>query len=386
MSEPIPLSRGLPHPPEWPRLEQAVRSARSDAFELEEKLEARVLEIVERPCAVSFGSTGAACRAALRALGAQQRPVVCPALAPSALLWALRSDARPLVADVDPKTLNLDADRADEILADCERQAGEDDAAACRAVVACAAHGNPGGLDGLAALASRHELPLLEVVAGGLGGTLGRDPVGRFGRISVIALGPGESTIGSGGAVCVTNDDVLAHRLRLLRGDGAPDARSEWERLGGIRRLESEGLDSRIAPLSAALGIVRLGQFASDCAALEEVFHGYLRRLAMHPDLVLPATCADGTVRWSHFLVRLSERYSQDDRDAIVQGMLRHDIATTSVLHALRDPARESRCPVADWAAGRLIALPFSPDLVERDIDLVCQTLQVMIERQSIMR
>lgn len=391
MSEPIALSRGMVRPREWSDLEQILSGSRWNALALEEHLERAVGAIVERPFAVAFASTGSACRAALRALGARDRSVVCPALVPSSLLWALRSECRLLVGDVDPKSLNLDAGAAEELVSACERRRNdrtdaEDPSSSCRAIVACAAHGHPGGLDALAALASRHELPLLEIVAGGLGGSVGRDPVGRFGRVSVIALGEGESTIGSGGAVCVTNDDVLAARLQLLRGDGAPPAATEWERLGGIRRPESEGLDARIAPLGAALGLLRLGTFAAECDALERVFHGYIRRLATHPELSLPAPCADGTVRWSHFPVRLSERYAESDRDAVVDGLLRHDVAATSALHLASDAGHEFRAPVAEWAASRLIALPFSAELSERDVDLVCQTLQVMIERQSILR
>ena len=147
-----------------------------------------------------------------------------------------------------------------------------------------------------------------------------------------------------------------------------------------------------MGPLAAALAIARLDRFDRISEDLEGVFHGYLRRLAMHPDLVLPAPCVEGTVRWSHFAVRLSERYSRDDRDSIVQGLLRHDIAASSVVHVLpHEPAfaghhQPGDFPVAERAADRLIALPFSTELGEREIDLVCQTLQLMIERQSILR
>jgi dTDP-4-amino-4,6-dideoxygalactose transaminase len=145
-------------------------------------------------------------------------------------------------------------------------------------------------------------------------------------------------------------------------------------------------------PMQAALADVRLRRFSETCARLEDVFHAYLRRLAMHPDLVLPAPCADGTVCWSHFAVRLSERFGREDRDSILQGLLRHDIAATSVLYVLplepafAHTARDADCRIAHRAADRLIALPFSTALSERDIDLICQTLQVMIERQTILR
>lgn len=387
MSEPIWLGPRPPSRTEWRQMQDLFGPSLAGYHALEERLEGLIADIVQRPFAVSFGSTGDAIAAALDALGATAgaadgAEIVVPALAPAALgSAALRSGARVRYADVDARTLTLRAQSAA-----LEMRPGT------RAIVGVAAHGQPAGLDELAALASRNEIPLLEVVAGGLGGSLGRDPVGRFGRISVIGLGTHESTIGSGGAVCVTNDDRLAETLRLVRNLGRPEPSAEWERIGGVRPLERLGLDSRIHPMQAALASVRLERFVETCERLDEVFHAYLRRLAMHPDLVLPAPCADGTVRWSHFAVRLSERYGRDDRDSILQGLLRHDIDATSVLYVLpAEPAFAASASgaefrVAQRAADRLIALPFSTALGERDIDLICQTLQVMIERQTLLR
>lgn len=383
MSEPIWLGPRPPSRAEWREMQEHLLASPDSYFAVEERVEGLVVDIVKRPFAVAFGSTGDALLAALDALGAGPgSEVVMPALAPASLgAAAARCGARVRFADVDARTLTLRAHGA-------EPHVGP----GTRAIVGVAAHGQPAGLDELAALASRNELPLLELVSGGLGGSIGRDPVGRFGRISVIALGSHESTIGSGGAVCVTNDDILARSLRMIRNLGRSEPRSDWERRGGVRSIERVGLDSRMNPLQAALAEVRLSRFDETCTNLEHVFHAYLRRLAMHPDLVLPAPCADGTVQWSHFAVRLSERYTRDDRDSIVQGLLRHDIAATSVLYVLpTEPAYAAHSVDADYriaqrAADRLIALPFSTSLTERDIDLICQTLQVMIERQTILR
>ncbi|MCE2882021.1 MAG: DegT/DnrJ/EryC1/StrS family aminotransferase [Planctomycetaceae bacterium] len=394
MSEPIRLSRSAPTRHEWEPMQELLQRHRHDHLRLEGLVEDRVADIVKRPFSVAFSTTGAAVTAAIRALGVERRNVLLPAFCPAPLAWSTRSWANPQLADIDPKTLNLSVPHAAELLNAFQRRedASPGDASSIRAVLACTTHGNAAGLAELAALASRNEIPLLEFVGGGLGGTLGADPVGRFGRISVIALGENESTIGSGGAVCVTNDDNLASSLRLQRGDGCADPRSEWERLGGIRRFEAPGLDARMSALQAALAAVRLESFTELCDRLDAVFHSYLRRLATHPDLVLPAPCSDGTVRWSHFAIRLSERFTREDRDAIVQGLLRHDIAATVHMHALHlEPGWHggtptSAHPIAERCSSRMIELPFSALVGERDIDLVCQTLQVMIERASIMR
>ncbi len=383
MSEPIRLGMHDPNRGEWSEIQQTLRASHGELHKIEERVEQLVADIVARPFGVAFSSTGAAIEATLEALGATSgTEIVVPALAPAVLASAAsRVGTRALYADVDPKSMTLRAHHASARVT-----------TATRAIVGVALHGQPAGLDELAAVASRNEIPLLEIIAGGMGGRIGRDPVGRFGRVAVISLGERDSTIGSGGAVCVTNDDSLASTLRLLRNGGALDPRSDWEKLGGIRRIDRIGLDGRMNAMQAALATVRLSRFEQTCNELEEIFHGYLRRLALHPELVLPAPCADGTVRWSHFAVRLSERYSRDDRDSIIQGMLRHDIAATSVAHVLpHEPAfacghKLGDFPVAERASDRLIALPFSTDIGDREIDLICQTLQVMIERQSILR
>jgi dTDP-4-amino-4,6-dideoxygalactose transaminase len=383
MSEPLVLGPSLPSRGEWIEMQQVFRDARGDAHELERRVEARVAELVARPFAIAFGSTGAAIGATLTALGAGfGGEIVLPALAPAVLGAAAHwAGSRCAFADIDPTSLTMREAAAEPRITE-----------ATRAIVGVATHGQPAGLEELAALASRNELPLLEIVCGGLGGRIGRDPVGRFGRVAVIGLGADDSTIGSGGAVCVTNDDTLAANLRLLRNLGRAEPTSSWERVGGIHPIERVGFDSRMHPLQAAMADVRLARFEETCNALEGVFHSYLRRLAMHPDLVLPAPCAEGAVRWSHFALRLGERFGSDDRDSIVQGLLRHDIAATRTVSVLpREPAyRKDEShhgyPMADRSADRLIALPFSTALTDRDIDLICQTLQVMIERQSILR
>ena len=259
MSEPVLIGPTPPSRTELREMQDLLASIHGDPFEAERRLERSMAEIVRRPHAVLFASLGTAIEASLEALAASEgAEIVAPALAPIALAAAAhRVGSRILYADIDPRTMNLAGLEAEARLSP-----------KTRVIVGSANHGQPAGLDELAALASRNEIPMLEIVAGGLGGQLGRDPVGRFGRIAVISLGERDSTIGSGGAVCVTNDDSLAHALRLGRNLGTLDPRNEWERIGGIPRVERIGLDARLGVLPASLGVTRLARFDSICEEL----------------------------------------------------------------------------------------------------------------------
>jgi perosamine synthetase len=93
-------------------------------------------------------------------------------------------------------------------------------------------------------------------------------------------------------------------------------------------------------------------------------------------------------------VVRLSDRFSSHERDEVLEGMRRHEIfATTGPVatplltrHGHRTGHDEGAFPVAERAAGRSIALPFHEGLSEPEIDLVCQTLDLMIKRTSFRR
>lgn len=187
MSEPILIGPMPPNRAEWKAMQELLSTMRHDSRAAEAELERSIVGIVERPFAVAFASMGAAIEASLEALGISRGvEVVVPALGPVVLGAALaRNGARVLYADVDTKSMNLRGLHAAARLS-----------SQTRAIVGCALHGQSAGLDELAALAARNEIPLLEILVGGLGGRIGRDPVGRFGRIAVISLGDRDSTIG----------------------------------------------------------------------------------------------------------------------------------------------------------------------------------------------
>ena len=90
-------------------------------------------------------------------------------------------------------------------------------------------------------------------------------------------------------------------------------------------------------------------------------------------------------------MVRLSDRFSDQDRDEIIGGMRRHDIDIDSALELAsmtNYPAEVGGgpWPVSERAMMRSICLPFHNDLVESEIDLICQTLELMLTRSTFSR
>jgi len=119
--------------------------------------------------------------------------------------------ARPLFADIDPETYNLDPDRVEAIV---EAEGGVD------AILAVHLYGCPAPLEALQRIADRHDAALIEDCAQAHGATYRGDPVGGFGDVGCFSFYPTKNmTTGEGGMV-VTDDESVADRLRRFVDHG----------------------------------------------------------------------------------------------------------------------------------------------------------------------
>jgi len=368
--DPTAPSHPRPAPGDAEALAESLRTAPgTEARRLEERLAA----LAGRPFGVSVGSRGAAFEVALRALGiGAGDEVLLPALGSVEAADAVaRVNATPVFADVDPRSLGLCPIAV-------ESKIGE----RTRAVLAGSPLGDAGGLESIAGLAARHEVPLLEDASEALGQSLGGRPIGKFGRAAILALTDDSPVAAHGATVIATHDDRLARRCGRFR-EGAVDP-----------DLDRAGVDSPLDDFRAAVALNRLARLSQALEARRRVADAYVRRLSGLSDLILPAPRGDGGGAWPRFVVRLSDRFSRLERDEILAGMRRHEILATTgpvatpllVRHGHRTGHVDGAFPIAERAAGRSIGLPFHEGLSEPEIDLVCQTLDLMIQRTSFRR
>lgn len=348
------------------------------------EFEQLLAERTRRPHAVTVGSGAGAIEIALRALGVGPGDeVLLPAFGFSSMPHSvLNVGATPVFVDVDPSSLNMDPALA-------ARRFGK----RTKAMLAALTFGNPALLPELIALCSRMEIPMVENATEALGTTYRNDNAGRFGRIACLGFWANRQvTTGEGGAI-VTHDDKLAGACRAIRHQGRVDRvtyAAQSRDLGAILEyVGTAGYDARLSELAAALGCGQLRRLDETVARRQSIANAYMRRLAANPDVVLPTVPDDASVSWSSFTVRLSTRYTADDRDAIIGVLHRQDIGAAnyfpaaSMLPRVREivGCSQGDFPVAEGAAARAISLPFFNRMTEDDVDIVCSTLEVALTR-----
>ncbi len=289
--------------------------------------------------------------------------------------------ATPVFVDIEPRSLNMDPALVEGAITP-----------RTKAILAVETFGNPAHMEAYRRIAARHEVPLIEDCCEGLGGGWGATPVGGFGRVGVFGFYPNKQiTTGEGGMI-VTDDDRLAAVCRSLRNQGR--AINPTASTGAWLSHERLGYNFRLPEMNAALGVAQMERLDEIIAARQRVAARYIRLLGGHHDVILPTIDEDASMSWFVFVVRLSERYSGDERDRVIEGLRRHEIGASNYFPCIhlqpfyreRFGFREGMFPVAERVSQRTVALPFHNRLAEEEQEFVVHTLEHMIERESLHR
>lgn len=380
----IPLSR-----PDISRVEEdlvleVLRSGRLSQGPLQDEFERLVAN--EAGCrhgvAVSSGTAGLHLALLALGVGPGDEVVTTPFSFIASANCIRYVGARPVFVDICPRSLNIDPARLEAAIT-----------GRTKAIVAVETFGNPTHFEAYAQLAAKHEIPLVEDACEGLGTRCRGRRIGSFGRVAVFGFYPNKQiTTGEGGMV-VTDDARVAEVCRSLRNQGRPTNQTVQNEIGSWLSHERLGYNYRLSEVACAIGVGQMRRLRQIIERRQTVAQAYVNRLASHPNLILPTVENGCEMSWFVFVVRLSTEFSREERDRIIKGMRNHDVGAADYFPCihLQPPYREmgysvGEFPIAESVSGRTIALPFYGSLSDREIDLVSQTLELMIDRENIKR
>jgi perosamine synthetase len=284
---------------------------------------------------------------------------------------ALYERARPVFADIDPLTLNLDPQAAAAAVS--ERT---------RALLPVHIFGYPAAMPAFERLAGRHGLEIVEDACEALGAShADGTAVGGRGHPAVFGFYANKQlTTGEGGMVTLGDDPALKERIDSERNQGrAPDM--------GWLDHDRLGFNYRLSDIACALGIAQLARLDEMLADRSRVAALYREALAGIEGLGLPCEDGGGDVRgWFVFVVQVPRGV---DRDGVVRALGAAGIQSKPYLPAIhlmsfyreRFGHREGEFPVCEDVAARSVALPFFPGLGEDKVARVCEELGVAVGR-----
>lgn len=310
---------------------------------------------VKHAIATNNGTT--ALHLALVGMGLQAGDeVIIPTVTYIATANAVRyCNGTPVLVDVCADTMNIDP-------AEIERRITPN----TKGIIPVHLYGHPADMDAINTIAQKHGLWVLEDAAEAHGATVGGAKVGSLGTCATFSFfGNKIVTTGEGGMV-TTNDDALAARLRLFRGQGMDPDRRYW--------FPVIGYNYRMTNIQAAIGLAQMEQIQTSLNERQEIAGWYNDLLKDHRDTFVLPIQADGAthVFWMYNI--FLREGGEAKRDAVMQHLDHLDIETRPVfypMHVLPPYKEDTAYPVADLWAAQGINLPTHQDLSRSDVERV---------------
>jgi len=322
-------------------------------------LEQEVARACGRRLGIGVASGTDALMLALRACGiGRGEEVIVPAftfIATAGTVSAL--GARPVFADIEPYTFNLDPAQLESKITP-----------KTRAIIVVHLFGLPATMDPILEVAARRGLRVIEDNAQAIGASFRGRKTGSHGELGCLSFYPSKNLGAYGDAgMIVTDSEAMAARLRLLRNHGQAKKYVS----------EEQGWNSRLDEIQAAVLRVKLRHLDGWNAARQAHAAEYTGRLSRLSGVVTP-TVPDGCEHvYYQYTIRVPKR------DRIQQALADRGIATAVYypvpLHLQPLYAglgyERGDLPQAESAADEVLSLPMYPELTSEQIERVAEAL-----------
>jgi dTDP-4-amino-4,6-dideoxygalactose transaminase len=282
--------------------------------------------------------------------------------------------AKPVFADVEPATFNLDPDQLEARITP-----------RTRAIVVVHLFGLSADMDPILAIAEKHGISVVEDNAQSFGATYCGRKTGSMGRLGCLSFYPSKNLGAYGDAgMIVTNEEKLAARLRSLRNHGQTGQYLSTER----------GWNSRLDELQAAILRVKLRHLADWTVARQAHAKLYDSLLRDMPGIVLPRVPPGREHVYYLYTIRVegraggytraNEKRNEARSDLVQQRLKARGIASTvyypvplhlQPLYALLG-GKPGDFRTSERAAREVLSIPLYPEMTHEQIERVAAELR----------
>ncbi|HBA72623.1 MAG: UDP-4-amino-4,6-dideoxy-N-acetyl-beta-L-altrosamine transaminase [Geobacteraceae bacterium GWC2_55_20] len=324
---------------------------------------------VGAPYAVPLTSATAGLHLTLLALGIKEGDeiITTPMTFASTVSMIILCGGTPVLADIEPGTLNIDVERVREKITP-----------RTRAVIPVHFAGQSCDMDPLFAIAREHGLTVIEDAAHAVGTEYKGQRIGSLNSISIFSFHPNKNiTTGEGGMVC-TADENLAEEISLMKFHGMN--REAWKRFAASGTpnydIMMPGFKYNMMDIQAAIGIHQLPRLDGFIDRRKEIAEFYNREFSDLPELALPAYAPYQQRHAWHLytpLVRIEKL--NIDRDRFMEELKKHNIGSGLHYKAIHHhawyrehmPVADEALPNASYASQRILSLPLFPKMTDED-------------------
>lgn len=343
-------------------------------------MERKLCEITGAKYAVAVSNGTAALHLACLAAGIKEgdEVITTPITFAASANCALYCSAKPVFADINPETYNIDPA--------CIKAAVTP---ATKAVVAVDFTGQATELDSILEICKENNLILIEDAAHSLGTRYNGKGVGSIADMTTFSFHPVKTATGGEGGAITTNNETLYRTLLRLRAHGITRNQDEMcnpSDAGWYYEQTELGFNYRITDFQAALIESQLRKLDQFSQRRKEIVSAYEKAFCDIPELILQKEIEESDTTRHLYILRLNTELLSCTRreffDALHAENIKVQVHYIPVYyHSYYEKLGYTKglCPKAEKLYDEILSIPLFYSMTDRDIDDVITAVKKII-------
>lgn len=341
------------------------------------ELEKKLCELTGAAYAVACSNGTAALHIAAMAagIGSGDEVITTPITFAASANCAWYCGAKPVFADIDPETYNIDPAKAEAAITP-----------RTKAIVAVDYTGQSVALDPLREICRKHGIVLIEDGAHVIGTRYKGQPNGSLADMTTFSFHPVKTVTGGEGGAVLTNDEALYRKLLLCRAHGITRDCSlmEHEPDGSwYYEMVDLGYNYRMTDIQAALIISQLDKLEMFKSRRKEIVRRYNEAFAGVPQIVLQKEIPESDTTRHLYILRLAPEKLRIDRRQFFDALAAENVCcNVHYIPVYYFPYYEKRgylrgiCPNAEKLYEEMISLPLYYAMTDEDVESVIRAVK----------
>ena len=345
------------------------------------ELEKRLCEITGAKYAVACSNGTAALHIAALAAGVSEGDelITTPITFAASANCALYCGAKPVFADINPRTYNIDPESVVNKIT--ERT---------KAVVAVDFTGQAVELDRLTQICKEKNIVLIEDAAHSIGTKYNGKAVGSIADMTTFSFHPVKTVTGGEGGAVLTNSEELYKRLLLFRSHGITRESDmlENESHGAWYYEQIDlGYNYRITDIQCALILSQLDKLGSFSDRRNQIVEKYNEAFYKMPELFVQEEIEESDTTRHLYILRIKPETLNIDRKGFFEALAAENICcNVHYIPVYWHPYyqklgyEKGLCPHAEKLYNEMISLPLYYSLSDDDVNDVIKAVEKIIE------
>lgn len=349
--------------------------------ELEEKL--CKLTGAKYAVAVSNGTAALHLAAMAAGLGEGDELITTPITFAASANCALYCGARPVFADIDPTTYNIDPQSVRERISEHTK-----------AVVAVDFTGQAAELEPLLQLCHEKGIVLIEDAAHSIGTRYQGRGVGSIADMTTFSFHPVKTVTGGEGGAVLTNDEACYQKLLLLRAHGItrePEQMVREAEGGWYYEQIGLGMNYRLTDIQAALVVSQLDKLESFIQRRKEIVARYDEAFSKIPELFVQQEIPESDTARHLYILRIRpERLTRNRREFFDAMAAENICCNVHYIPVYYHPYYEGLgyqrgiCPQAERLYEEMMSLPLYYAMTDEDVEDVIHAVIKIVENSRL--